>query len=94
MLNYSRHRYLYFCAKEDFSGRHAFAATYEQHLVNAMRFRKALDTPLRALASHRPYFHEGSAATLEDVVSHYDSVLRLGMTAAQKHDLAEFRRSI
>ena len=43
VLNYSHHRYLYFCAKEDFSGRHAFAATYQQHLVNAIRFRKALD---------------------------------------------------
>jgi mono/diheme cytochrome c family protein len=51
-------------------------------------------TPLRALATHPPYFHDGSAATLEDVVSHYDSVRHLGLTPAQKHDLVEFLRSI
>ena len=43
VLNYSRHQYMYFCAKEDFSGRHNFAATYIQHLANARRFQKALD---------------------------------------------------
>ena len=29
-------------------------------------------TPLRALWQHAPYFHDGSAATLQDVVAHYD----------------------
>ena len=35
--------YLYFCAKEDFSGRHNFAATAEQHIANARKFHKALN---------------------------------------------------
>lgn len=35
--------YLYFCAKEDFSGRHNFAATAAEHAVNAQRFHQALD---------------------------------------------------
>ena len=35
--------YLYFCAKEDFSGRHNFAATPAQHAANAQRFHQALD---------------------------------------------------
>lgn len=43
VLNYQAHNYYYFCARDDFSGYHAFAATYTQHLVNARRFQKALD---------------------------------------------------
>jgi len=51
-------------------------------------------TPLRGLADHAPYFHDGSAATLSDVVEHYDSVLRLNLSAGQKHDLVEFLKSL
>ena len=35
--------YLYFCAKEDFSGRHNFAATSDEHIANARKFHKALN---------------------------------------------------
>ncbi|HEY7115353.1 MAG TPA: hypothetical protein VH475_02140 [Tepidisphaeraceae bacterium] len=51
-------------------------------------------TPLRGLVFHAPYFHDGSAATLDDVVEHYDRVLRLGLTATQKRDLVEFLKSL
>jgi hypothetical protein len=51
-------------------------------------------TPLRGLADHAPYFHDGSAATLSDVVEHYDSVRRLKLDARQKHDLVEFLKSL
>lgn len=35
--------YLYFVAKSDFSGRHVFSATYEEHLIKAKEFQKAQD---------------------------------------------------
>ena len=35
--------YFFFCAKEDFSGRHNFAATSAEHSANAQKFHKALN---------------------------------------------------
>ncbi len=43
VLNYAKHNYLFFCAREDFSGYHSFAKTYNDHLINARRFQKALN---------------------------------------------------
>lgn len=43
VLNYEDHRYLYFCAKEDFSGYHVFAKTLTEHNVNARKFQRALN---------------------------------------------------
>jgi UPF0755 protein len=42
VLNYSHNDYIYMCAKEDFSGRHNFTATYSVHMNNAQRYQKAL----------------------------------------------------
>ena len=50
-------------------------------------------TPLRALWQHPPYFHDGSAPTLEAVVDHYDSVLGLGLSAGDKADLVEYLKT-
>lgn len=36
--------YLYFCAKEDFSGSHNFASTAEEHFKNAKKYQRALDS--------------------------------------------------
>lgn len=43
VLSPPRHEYLYFCARADLSGYSDFARTYEQHLVNARRYQKALN---------------------------------------------------
>jgi mono/diheme cytochrome c family protein len=51
-------------------------------------------TPLRGAWQHPPYFHDGSAATFADVVQHYDTTLRLGLTEQQRNDLVEFLKSL
>ena len=43
VLNAAEHDYLYFCARADLSGYSDFARTYEQHLVYARKYRKALN---------------------------------------------------
>lgn len=43
VLNYTKHRYLYMCAKENLSGRHNFAVTLAQHNRNAERYRAELN---------------------------------------------------
>ena len=49
---------------------------------------------LRGLAGRAPYFHDGSAATLDDVVAAYDRRFDIGLTAADTADLVAFLRAL
>ena len=51
-------------------------------------------TPLRALLHHPPYFHNGIASTLEDVVELYNIEKNLDLTTQQQEDLVEFLKSL
>jgi cytochrome c peroxidase len=48
----------------------------------------------RALWQHAPYFHDGSAAMLGDVVAHYNRVRSLALTTDQQRDLVEYLKSL
>ncbi|HEY0708259.1 MAG TPA: c-type cytochrome, partial [Polyangia bacterium] len=50
--------------------------------------------PLRGIWQHPPYFHNGSAATLEAVVETYDNKKALGLSANQKADLVQYLKSL
>ncbi len=49
---------------------------------------------LRGLAARAPYFHNGSAGTLQDVVEFYDQRFTIGLSDQQKADLAAFLNSL
>jgi hypothetical protein len=49
---------------------------------------------LRGLASRAPYFHGGTAKTLEDVVRHYETELGFNFTQAEQADLAAFLKAL
>ena len=51
-------------------------------------------SPLKGLWQHAPYFHDGSAATLDDVVRAYDAKRSLGLTSQQIADLGEYLKSL
>lgn len=55
-------------------------------------------TPLRGLWNppqlRGPYFHDGSAATLDQVVEHYVAVFHLSLSAQQKSDLVAYLKTL
>jgi mono/diheme cytochrome c family protein len=51
-------------------------------------------TPLKGLWQHPPYFHDGSAATLEDVAQTYNTKRSLGLNDQQIADLAQYLKSL
>jgi hypothetical protein len=50
--------------------------------------------PLAGLWQHPPYFHNGTASTLEAVVETYDAKKGLNLTTQQKADLVEYLKSL
>ena len=51
-------------------------------------------TPLKGIWQHAPYFHDGSAKTLTDVVSTYNQQRHLGLSTSEKADLTEYLKSL
>ncbi|MGE5441922.1 MAG: hypothetical protein ACM3Q0_02540, partial [Bacteroidota bacterium] len=49
---------------------------------------------LRGLSSRAPYFHNGSAATLNDVVEFYDQRFTMEFTEEEKNDLVNFLNTL
>jgi len=49
---------------------------------------------LRALSSRAPYFHNGAAATLDEVVDFYERRFGIGLTAQERADLLAFLRAL
>ena len=47
VLDFVPHKYLYFCAKADFSGTHNYATTFSEHSRNARTYQKALNQRIR-----------------------------------------------
>ncbi len=51
---------------------------------------KVKSAQLRGLAGRAPYFHDGSAASLQDVVNFYNKRFGLGLSAQNMQDLVNF----
>jgi cytochrome c peroxidase len=58
------------------------------------RHRQVQGPILRALAARAPYFHNGSASTLEDAVDFYDTRFNIGLTRQEKADLLAFLNAL
>jgi hypothetical protein len=56
--------------------------------------KKYRTAPLRGVWQHPPYFHNGSAATLVDVVNRYNAKRSLGLTGAEVADIAQYLKSL
>jgi cytochrome c peroxidase len=51
-------------------------------------------SPLRGVWQHAPYFHDGSAATLDQVVTVYNTRLVLGLSPQEIADVAQYLKSL
>src|SRR6185369_579518 len=53
VLNYEKSKFIYMCAREDFSGYHNFATNLSQHNANAARYQRALVVEIRKGRANR-----------------------------------------
>jgi len=51
-------------------------------------------SPLKGAWQHAPYFHDGSAASLDEVVQTYNNKKLLGLSAQEVADLAQYLKSL
>ena len=56
--------------------------------------RQYRTSPLRGAWQHAPYFHDGSAATLDAVAQTYNTKQKLGLSAQDIADLAQYMKSL
>ncbi len=66
----------------------------DKDYVNRSATKQWRVTPLKGIWQHPPYFHDGSAATLADVVARYDQVRSLKLSTSEKADLTEYLKSL
>jgi hypothetical protein len=53
-------------------------------------------SPLAGLWTHTKggFYHDGRFATLQDVIAHYDSFMKLGLSSPEKQDLEQYLKSL
>lgn len=66
----------------------------DKEYVKRSATKKWRVSPLKGIWQHPPYFHDGSAATLSDVVERYNDVQNLGLNNSEKKDLVEYLKSL
>lgn len=71
----------------------ATAATDKEYVKRSATLQWRV-SPLRGIWQHAPYFHDGSAATLVDVVEAYNTKRNLQLTEQEKSDLTEYLKSL
>jgi cytochrome c peroxidase len=82
------------------TGEDAGAVAYTTDLGKAMLSGQCADVGrlkgpvLRGLAARAPYFHNGAAATLREVVEFYNARFQMNLTERQKRQLVAFLQSL
>lgn len=66
----------------------------DKDYVNRSATKQWRVTPLKGIWQHPPYFHDGSAKTLTDVVARYNQVNNLKLSDAERADLTEYLKSL
>lgn len=66
----------------------------DKDYVNRSATKQWRVSPLKGIWQHPPYFHDGSAATLAEVVSRYNEVGKLNLNTAEQNDLTEYLKSL
>ena len=66
----------------------------DKDYVNRSATKQWRVTPLKGIWQHPPYFHDGSAETLAEVVTRYNEVRNLKLSTAEQTDLTEYLKSL